>query len=378
MVSDKEILEILIRVRDEASKKLHSVNKSIKNADGTVKGFNKNLDNFNKAQGKLDKVLKRNRVQFAGWALSIMFFGMALQRVFGQVWKSGTKTFQDVMHSVEGTTTQFDMLNGSMKYLGFSVGEALEPLAAILIPIVDEITDWVRANPEITRGIIAWGIALGTIFTVGGAGVLAINGFRDLKALISGANTNALTLADTIGRIAGTVIIVQAAFEVITGKQDLFEAIDSLLLGAGLLAGATTPWGAALITIGVALSLLPEDFKARVVSFLGGIVGVIITGLYAIIDTALLPLFSIINGLIRTYNFIKGESVPELNQYAMTKASAAKTVDLFKTAFGDKEATQRVVDNNYKPQIFVNVELDGQEIATNTSLRIIDNLNTTG
>ena len=72
--------------------------------------LNKHLAPVQKIEGQLQKLSKKGQKAFAGWAMSIMFFGMALKRTFDAIWKSSTKTFQDVMHSVEGNITSFDIL----------------------------------------------------------------------------------------------------------------------------------------------------------------------------------------------------------------------------------------------------------------------------
>ena len=135
------------------------------------------------SQKRLNETLKGK--PFQGWAMSLMFAGMALQRMSQTIYKFGTKAFQEISHSVEGTVTNTDMLEGSMKYLGFTIGQALEPMIAFLIPIVDNISQWVETHPALTR----WGVALlaivGTLAMVGGALRLAIaNGLVPFLAII--------------------------------------------------------------------------------------------------------------------------------------------------------------------------------------------------
>lgn len=122
---------------------------------------------------------------FAGWAMSIMFAGMAMQRMFDTIWKSSTKTFNDIMHSVEGTSTKFDMLSGSTAYLGFTIGQALEPVIDYIIPIVDAIANWVEENPKLTATLIVLMGVLGTMAMVGGSLQLAYNGFKDLFVILT-------------------------------------------------------------------------------------------------------------------------------------------------------------------------------------------------
>jgi hypothetical protein len=162
--------------------------KNNKHATRLTEEFSGRVRNLGDVQAE---ALKKVQKPFAGWAMSIMFAGMALQRFSMSIYKFGTKAFQEISHSVEGTVTNTDMLQGSMKYLGFTVGQALEPVVAFLIPIIDKISEWVERNPKLTATITTLGIALGSIFMVGGMGVLAINGFIDLASKISLMGTSA-------------------------------------------------------------------------------------------------------------------------------------------------------------------------------------------
>ena len=62
-------------------------------------------DATTKAIRKVKNEIADSRTPFAGWALSILFAGMALQRFSTQLIQFGTKAYNDIAHSVEGTTT---------------------------------------------------------------------------------------------------------------------------------------------------------------------------------------------------------------------------------------------------------------------------------
>ncbi len=179
--------DIIIKVRAEVATALSNLDK-VKQQIGKMSSpssasFNtldKAFSRVASSQQRLEKVSGKARMQFQAWALSIMFFGMALQRVFSSIWKSGEQTFQDVMHSVLNTVTQFDVLNGSVSYLQFVMGQALEPIAGMLVPIIDSISNWISNNEELFRTIVEVGTIAGTVFAVGGIAVLAVNGFIDL------------------------------------------------------------------------------------------------------------------------------------------------------------------------------------------------------
>jgi len=128
------------------------------------------------ASKKLSKSWKTGNVEFQGWAMSIMFFGMAIQRVFMSIWKSSTKTFNDVMHSVEGTVTKFDVLTGQLTFLKFVAGEALQPLVEGLIKWTIRLRELIEKHPKLFRWMVKWGTIIGTILFLLGTLVLGFVG----------------------------------------------------------------------------------------------------------------------------------------------------------------------------------------------------------
>lgn len=241
--------------------------------DGLRGTLGKQKDEF----GKMGNEMKRGAFQFQGWAMSIMFFGMAMQRAFTTIWKQSTRVFNDVMHSVEGTVTNTDMLKGSFTYLGFVIGQALDPLLGFFIPIVDKVAELANQFPKTTAAIVAGGAALGTLFLVGGSGTLALYGFLELAANLGLAKKNAdglikmdwanfgKTIQSSIGAISIFYALVQAkdAFDDFKeGKfsNAFFNALSSAALAVGgirLFKGAKG--GVPLMLIGVGLELLAED-----------------------------------------------------------------------------------------------------------------------
>lgn len=160
--------------------------------DKAVKKVNKSMKGF------LDPNV------FQGWAMSLMFAGQAIKRTATEIYKFGTKTFQEISHSVEGTVTNTDRLEGSMKYLGFTIGSALEPVVAFLIPIVDKLAEWVEKNPEIAKFGIITLLVTGAILAFSGALVLATT--NGLIPLINGMKALSSTILITKGALAGLTI----------------------------------------------------------------------------------------------------------------------------------------------------------------------------
>jgi len=266
-------------VSKDLNSQLAAARKNVKRSLMTGVGVSPALKNFQEIEGtvnRLNKVIKPARMEFAGWALSIMFAGMALQRMFGTIRKFGLKAFQDINHSVEGSTTGFDMLQGSMKYLGFTVGQALEPITTFLLPIVDGIADWIFENQGLTASIISIGTVLGGLFAVGGMAVLAVNGFAEL-ALNAGWYTKEATgaLKATEGfsaslkalRVAAGIGILVVVGMRIFGKEGKPTAADwftnlGMATSAGWMLGGAWGAAAAFIITGVVMIAKEDARKA--------------------------------------------------------------------------------------------------------------------
>lgn len=189
--------EIIINLRVQqigARKQLSKVQKQVQKTGKNMIGLARAEQKVAVTTNKLKRAM--GETPFAGWAMSIMFAGMALQRMFTMIWRSSSKTFGEVMHSVEGTTTSFDKLEGSMKFLGFTMGAALEPIAEKMIPIINAISEWIGEHEALTRLIMkTMGIG-GTFLMVWGMAKLGINGVRDsmiaVKKTILWLNKNIL------------------------------------------------------------------------------------------------------------------------------------------------------------------------------------------
>mgnify|MGYP007100052735 CR=1 FL=1 len=164
----------------------------------------------------LDKALEKNKYAFQGWAMSIMFAGMALERTFKGIAKFGIQSFDDVAHSTEGMTTANDQLNGSMKYLGFVIGDALQPVIEYMIPIVEAIGEWVDVNPEAGDAFKSFKEGkLGTAIT---------------KAVSSGLmGIGGIAMASGSALAGGALITMGVAFELVS-EGTFWSTIGKLLV----------------------------------------------------------------------------------------------------------------------------------------------------
>jgi hypothetical protein len=146
-----------------------------------------------KTSGWLSAQLKKNDIRFQGWAMSVMFFGMAINRVLSSIWKESAKTYGDAMHSIQGTVTGFDTLNSSLAYMQFTIGQALEPIAEWLAVWVDKLSTLISDHPVLAKWLFIIAGVIGGILFLLGTWVLASTGivtmFRNIGSIVGWLGT---------------------------------------------------------------------------------------------------------------------------------------------------------------------------------------------
>ena len=276
------------------------------------------------AQQNLNTAL--GKFQFQGWALSVMFFGMALQRTFDGIEKSATKAYDEAAHSVWGTVTANDKLQGSMQYLGIVIGEALQPFLEMLLPVVDFITSWVEENQGLTATVIALGVALGALFTLVGGGVLAFYGLRQAIMLIFG--TDILAGLTRVGGLFG--VIKTAVLELITTLGTLSVAELAAFAGVTAGIGLAIYW---IYQLQAAMGGWGEFGK----SVIRGILRALVMLGQGIVDLVLSPINLVINALnsvIYLYNRLVSSDIGKnLGMKAMSMINTVQSPDLMGAYF---------------------------------------------
>lgn len=155
--------------------------------DVTNEKLDKAKKKYNSARLGMDRMkneVTRGTQRFRGWAMSLMFFGMALLRVSKLIRQFGTQAFREINESIEGSTNGFQMMEGTMKYLGFTLGQALEPLIMNLIPIVDKLAEFISKHPGLTRVSVVLLTISGIFFMLLGTLALASAGLKEFGLLI--------------------------------------------------------------------------------------------------------------------------------------------------------------------------------------------------
>ena len=123
-----------------------------------------------KVKKSMDKIAvagDKMKQRFNYWALSILFFGMAIQRTFVGIARAAVSSFMKIIDSNNMTTASLKQLSGWWEYLKFTVGraidETLKPFLPLIIKIVNSFAEWIQKHKEIVTWTIGLGAAIGTL-----------------------------------------------------------------------------------------------------------------------------------------------------------------------------------------------------------------------
>lgn len=307
LVSGQKLFKNAIAKSSQDLDKLSKVGKGLAKQAKFQKDFFTDLDDL---LDDVDKGIKKSRPEFQSWALSLMFAGMALKNMASSVMTWGTKAFDDVSHSIIGTITANDRLQGSMLYLGYVVGEAFQPILESLIPIVNSVSNWVSDNDELVAGMEALALIIGGTAGVVGALVLAKSGVQSFADKIKEFSWKDLgnTIKDGIGAISigiGFYNVASAVNKMISGSEDsinsAFQAaggVIQMMAGGMLIKGKSGAW--IWLAVGFALQ---EESRNKLFTDIQNIIGVVL-GLFTMLgatlkDKVFNPLFEMIGRKIQ-------------------------------------------------------------------------------
>lgn len=372
--------------------------------------WNQYFKNVKGARQITRKELSGVKKGFDSASLGILFFGLAIKRVFDLISKSGIATFREVVSSTEGAVSEFDRLEGSLKFLQFTIGQALEPFVALIIPIVDAVGEWVSQNQKLAAGLLITIGVLGNLLFLAATLKLGLGALLPaLKSLGVVAAKAGSALVSALGApvIAAIVLAIAAlivAFKTNLGNiqelfskvgkriKDVFSAVIELVVGLfkglvliiqGIFEGDFTKVFQGIITI------VASVIKAVIKLFfaLGDIIVNIFLGTVNIVNDLFFNLIKLIVGgikkIIELANLVPGVNIGTsgfdkvLN--TLEEAKKANRFDFVDSSALEQKAIgaiDKVVD--VVVNVEANVELDGDQIAQNTSNRIVDQVQRQG
>lgn len=179
----------MFRFRDAATGAYKSSSEFVRRNDALVSSQKKAAAASRKAM----MASQQQGQQFDMNALSVMFFGMAVSRVFSRIKTVGIDTFMKVTQGSTLAGQGINALKANFELLKFAIGEALAqgllPFIPRILEIVQKVTDWVSENKELVTSIVISGMAIGTLALLYGTLKLGLTG-----------------VIKTIGKLGGSLV----------------------------------------------------------------------------------------------------------------------------------------------------------------------------
>jgi len=150
-----------------------TMTKNVAQVDGSLKTVNERITSTTKKFGKFAQ-------EFEMGALSAMFFGMQIQRIFTRLATTSVDAFNKIIESSGYAGTALNQLTAYMTYLRFEIGRAINtallPLLPIIISIINAVSLWIQKHPKLFTALIGFGALIGALLFLLGSFVLGLSG----------------------------------------------------------------------------------------------------------------------------------------------------------------------------------------------------------
>jgi len=227
--------------------------------------FNKQLYQTPKNLRKTGLGLKAYRGQFKMYLLSIMFFGMQIQRIFSRIVKTTLMTYMKISEGTTQAGQGINMLQAAFTTLKYVVGEAissaLEPLLPLIMNLMMGMIDWVEKNQKLTGWLVGIGLAIGGILF--GTAQFGL-GMLGLKALVIDIAPKFTIWGKSIATFLGKSKGINDLVGTLGKNLKLLKNIGGVLIGIGVVI-----WGAKTLINAIKNSDVWGMVKGSLITALG-------------------------------------------------------------------------------------------------------------
>lgn len=161
------------------SKSVVDLTKSLADLTVNQKGVKASADDYISSANIMAKalngefgVLKKMGIRFTETQQKMIMYGTESQKV-ATIQEGLAQNLRETTDTVGGFDVMMGQLNGSIGEIQEAIGAGLQPvlldLANVVVPIVRDIGDWIKANPELTATILIVAGAVTTAVTALGA-----------------------------------------------------------------------------------------------------------------------------------------------------------------------------------------------------------------
>jgi len=217
---------------------------------------------------------------FQGWALSVMFMGMQIQRIFQTILTSSVASFVEIISKSADATSAITVLGAQFTGLKFAVGEAINSFVAAhpeIGELIQKIDDWVQQNQTLTASLVIWGMVVGLVLFMIGQLALGLVGF---VFMIKKAGFFVLTLSGNLTTLITKLAAGELSFAAMGASVSSF--LNILGWVALVIAILWVLWktnfgnmqGFVVNTFAIIVDLFKRVFK-RIIKIFGGLIDII-------------------------------------------------------------------------------------------------------
>jgi hypothetical protein len=183
-------------------------------------------------------IVEDHRQRFKMYLLSIMFFGMIIQRTFQKMATTTLDAFMKITEAQTSAGQAVSALSAHWEYLKFSIGEAIGAFIEAnpwIIELINNIADFVQQNGKLIATLIIAGIVFGGTLGLIGQFGLGISGITmSIRALTGGAGISGLTTA--LAGLAVPILLIVAALGILwwawnTNFLNIRQTIGTMVMG---------------------------------------------------------------------------------------------------------------------------------------------------
>jgi len=247
--TNKQIAESMIPIAKQSKTVIEQIRGGMKSTSYDIQSvavqnrdsmgrFASGFQVVNKEIEKNIRTVEDHRQRFKMYLLSIMFFGMIIQRTFQKMAQTTLDVFMKITEAQTSAGQAVSNLSAHWEYLKFSVGEAIASFIEAnpwIIELIDNIADFVQQNGQLIATLLILAIAFGgTLGLIGQLG-LGISGISmSINALAGGGGISGLTAA--LSGLAVPILLIVATLGILwwawnTNFLNMRQTLGTMVMG---------------------------------------------------------------------------------------------------------------------------------------------------
>lgn len=221
-MNPREIVTTVRVIDANTGKTYDKIKKTTKDFGRSIEEVSVTMDKNNKIVANQTKTITGLNERFQMHYLSVMFFGMQIQRMFLTMARTGSDMLVKITEGATAQSAAIIGLGAEWDFLQFTIGEAIGAWIQAnpwLMEMIEGFSDWIQQNQQLVGWLMVLGAFLGSLLFVigtvslGTKGIVAMMAAWSTVAALSTGQTAALGIGFGFlsASIWGTILPIAAA-----------------------------------------------------------------------------------------------------------------------------------------------------------------------